>query len=89
MHNYVLFTKGLKIVSIMIVRLLLIYYYTFLCSEIAISDRTAKSLIYSSKWQQAAAQSTTAYFHKMRETELHLIILSRTNMDGQLKTAES
>jgi hypothetical protein len=29
MHNYTLFTKGLKIVSIMNGRLLLIYYYTF------------------------------------------------------------
>lgn len=29
MHNYVLFIKGLKIVSIMNGRLLSIYYYTF------------------------------------------------------------
>lgn len=61
MHNYVLFIKGLKIVSIMIVRLLLVYYYTFFCSEIATSDRTAKSLIYSgnSSRQQHRAQMHT------------------------------
>jgi len=61
MHNYVLFIKGLKIVSIMIVKLLLMYYYTFFCSESAISDRIAKSLIYSSNGsrQQHRAQLHT------------------------------
>ena len=61
MHNYVLFIKGLKIVSIMIVRLILIYCYTFFCSEIALSDRIAKSLIHSSngRRQQHRAQLHT------------------------------
>ena len=39
--------------------------------------------------QQAAAQSRTAHFHKRKQTELPVIINGRTNVDGQLKTAES
>jgi hypothetical protein len=40
-------------------------------------------------WQQAAAQSTNAYFHKRKQAELPVIINGRPNVDGQLKTAES
>jgi len=89
MHNYVLFIKGLKIGSIMVVRLLFIYYYTCFLLRNCYLRQDSKMFDLLKYWQQAAAQSTNAYFHKRKQAELPVIINCRTNVDGQLKTAES